>query len=508
MRARLLVASLRQVELPIAAAALAAALTHDAIAARTIETARAELPADVEELAAAFASQPARAEGRAARQGAPRAQEAAQGAPRRRGRRPPRATATQPKLSAQRSSRRRTQRQDAPSTAADGSPARKRRRRRRRRKGPGEGGGSRPRVRTGPGAPPARLRRRRPPAAGTGRVAGQRRALPKPQAAPAPPPLARRDGCRLDRPPAQVRGGLSVAATGHHPGRRVGHAALSGDARRLQAAAAGLRQADDLLPAEHADARGHPRDPRDHDAARRARASSSCSATAPPGASSSPTPQQPSPDGLAQALADRARLPRPARRPASCSATTSSTATASPTMLRAASAREHGATVFGYWVRDPERYGVVEFDARRARDRPRGEARAAEVELRRHRPLLLRRQRPGRRRGAHALAARRARDHRPQPPLPGARRADGRAARARLRLARHRHARVAACRPRTSSRRSRSARASRSRAPRRSPTSRAGSIATELLALAEPLRKNGYGEYLLALADGAFAGTD
>jgi glucose-1-phosphate thymidylyltransferase len=30
--------------------------------------------------------------------------------------------------------------------------------------------------------------------------------------------------------------------------------------------------------------------------------------------------------------------------------------------LRAAVAREHGATVFGYQVRDPERYGVVEFD--------------------------------------------------------------------------------------------------------------------------------------------------
>ena len=31
--------------------------------------------------------------------------------------------------------------------------------------------------------------------------------------------------------------------------------------------------------------------------------------------------------------------------------------------LRAAAARETGATVFGYRVRDPERYGVVEFDA-------------------------------------------------------------------------------------------------------------------------------------------------
>ncbi|HVF34069.1 MAG TPA: glucose-1-phosphate thymidylyltransferase RfbA [Candidatus Saccharimonadia bacterium] len=32
-------------------------------------------------------------------------------------------------------------------------------------------------------------------------------------------------------------------------------------------------------------------------------------------------------------------------------------------VLQRASARSHGATVFGYWVRDPERYGVAEFDA-------------------------------------------------------------------------------------------------------------------------------------------------
>ena len=32
--------------------------------------------------------------------------------------------------------------------------------------------------------------------------------------------------------------------------------------------------------------------------------------------------------------------------------------------LRSAATRKHGATVFGYQVRDPERYGVVEFDAR------------------------------------------------------------------------------------------------------------------------------------------------
>ena len=31
-------------------------------------------------------------------------------------------------------------------------------------------------------------------------------------------------------------------------------------------------------------------------------------------------------------------------------------------LLRRADSREHGATVFGYYVRDPERYGVAEFD--------------------------------------------------------------------------------------------------------------------------------------------------
>ena len=33
-----------------------------------------------------------------------------------------------------------------------------------------------------------------------------------------------------------------------------------------------------------------------------------------------------------------------------------------PEMLRSADAREAGATVFGYYVRDPQRYGVVDFD--------------------------------------------------------------------------------------------------------------------------------------------------
>lgn len=32
-------------------------------------------------------------------------------------------------------------------------------------------------------------------------------------------------------------------------------------------------------------------------------------------------------------------------------------------LLQRAAGRDHGATVFGYWVKDPERYGVAEFDA-------------------------------------------------------------------------------------------------------------------------------------------------
>jgi glucose-1-phosphate thymidylyltransferase len=34
-----------------------------------------------------------------------------------------------------------------------------------------------------------------------------------------------------------------------------------------------------------------------------------------------------------------------------------------PEMLRRAAARDRGATLFGYYVRDPERYGAVQFDA-------------------------------------------------------------------------------------------------------------------------------------------------
>ena len=58
----------------------------------------------------------------------------------------------------------------------------------------------------------------------------------------------------------------SSCREGHRPRRRLRHAALPRDARRVEAAPARLRQADGLLPAQHADARGHPRPARDLDA--------------------------------------------------------------------------------------------------------------------------------------------------------------------------------------------------------------------------------------------------
>jgi hypothetical protein len=74
-----------------------------------------------------------------------------------------------------------------------------------------------------------------------------------------------------------------------------------------------------------------------------------------------------------------------------------------------------GATVFGYLVRDPWRYGVVEFDDAGPRHQPRGEAEAAAIVVCRHRPLLLRQRRVSTSPRADALGARRARDHRCQP---------------------------------------------------------------------------------------------
>ena len=73
--------------------------------------------------------------------------------------------------------------------------------------------------------------------------------------------------------------------------------------------------------------------------------------------------EQPRPEGLAQAftIGRQFRRQRSARR--WCSATTSSTAMDCPSSCARRRRAPTGATVFAYRVRDPERYGVVSFDA-------------------------------------------------------------------------------------------------------------------------------------------------
>jgi glucose-1-phosphate thymidylyltransferase len=70
---------------------------------------------------------------------------------------------------------------------------------------------------------------------------------------------------------------------------------------------------------------------------------------------------QPSPDGLAQALLIGREFLAGAP---SCLVLGDNIfhGTGLTELLRRADARAQGATVFGYWVKDPERYGVAEFD--------------------------------------------------------------------------------------------------------------------------------------------------
>src|SRR5246500_202888 len=70
---------------------------------------------------------------------------------------------------------------------------------------------------------------------------------------------------------------------------------------------------------------------------------------------------QPSPDGLAQAFIIGADF---VRGHPSCLILGDNILYGHglPEVLRRASAQQSGATIFGYWVDDPERYGVIEFD--------------------------------------------------------------------------------------------------------------------------------------------------
>ena len=150
---------------------------------------------------------------------------------------------------------------------------------------------------------------------------------------------------------------------GHNPRRRVRHPPVPAHHRHQQAAAAGLRQADDLLPAVRPHDGRHPRHP-DHldpggpselraPAARRVRLRRNLSYAV-----------QPSPDGLAQAfvIGEEFAGGEP------CALVLGGNIFYGNGLgrhLRRAveNAETRGlATVFGYHVDDPERFGVVEFD--------------------------------------------------------------------------------------------------------------------------------------------------
>src|SRR3954470_14278704 len=66
-------------------------------------------------------------------------------------------------------------------------------------------------------------------------------------------------------PEGLARGKPESGHEGNHPGGRIGDPPLPDHPGHQQTTAAGLRQADDLLPALDLDAGGYPRDPPDLD---------------------------------------------------------------------------------------------------------------------------------------------------------------------------------------------------------------------------------------------------
>ena len=99
---------------------------------------------------------------------------------------------------------------------------------------------------------------------------------------------------------------------------------------------------------------------------------------------------QPSPDGLAQAYLLARGFPGRCAQSAMVLGDNIFFGHGLPELLAQADAKPRGGTVFGYHVADPERYGVVAFDADGPGHRDHRETRRAALELRGHRALFPR----------------------------------------------------------------------------------------------------------------------
>ena len=260
----------------------------------------------------------------------------------------------------------------------------------------------------------------------------------------------------------------------------------------------GLRQADDLLPAQHADAGRHPRHPGHHRPPTRPRGSSACSATARPSASRSTYAQQPSPDGLAQAFTIGADFIGDE----SSALVLGDNIFYGPGFGRklARFGDIDGATVFAYWVSAAQAYGVVEFDEdgtavslEEKPARPRSNYAVPGLYFYDNEVVEIARGLEPSARGEYEITDIN-RHYLERERLPG------RGARARHGLAGHRHLRLA-------QRRQQLHPHDRAPAGAQDRRSGGGGLAPglahddELRERAEPLVKSGYGDYLLGLVD-------
>ena len=283
---------------------------------------------------------------------------------------------------------------------------------------------------------------------------------------------------------------------GHHSGGRQRDPALSADDGGFEAASADLRQADDLLSAERADAGGDPRHPDHLDAAR------------PAGV--------PAPAGRRLGVRHLAQLCRAAAAQRPCRGLHhrtgfhrrrrrrddprrqyfSATGCRRSAATRRRARRAPRSSPIMSTIR--ERYGVVSFDSESGRRRhDRGKARDAEIELGGHRALFLRQRRRRHRRVDQAVA-RAASSRSPRSTASISNAATFTCTGWAAAMPGSTPAPMTACTtPPPSCAPSRTGRASRSPVRRRSRSNSAGLTPEQVLERAKILGKNEYAAYLL-----------